>query len=90
MYSNIDMWIKPLDSPDATYQKLGNCEVIALTSVEEPKESIGSKYFASDSITIPCKIKNITNFKAFCIYMVSGNDLYLRFPKKLRRKRGWK
>lgn len=25
--------------------------------------------------------------KAFCIFALTGNDLYLRFPKKLRRRR---
>ena len=42
-------------------------------------------YFSSEPIEFTGKIKG--NLKAFTIFIMTGNDLYLRFPKKLRRRR---
>ena len=42
---------------------------------------------SSEPITIQATILNKDQLKAFYIYVLTGNDLYLRFPKKLRRRR---
>ena len=42
---------------------------------------------SSEPLTIPVTIINKDHLKAFYIFALTGNDLYLRFPKKLRRRR---
>jgi hypothetical protein len=42
---------------------------------------------SSEPLTIPLTLLNKDHFKAFVIFTLTGNDLYLRFPKKLRRRR---
>ena len=42
-------------------------------------------YFSPEPIEFTAKITS--NLRAFAIFVKTGNDLYLRFPKKLRRKR---
>lgn len=41
-------------------------------------------YFSSEPIEFTAKITS--NLRAFAIFVKTGNDLYLRFPKKLRRR----
>lgn len=94
---SFDMWVKPADDPDAPYQKLGSVEETMIDTIEDGQEDstdisfarVLHSYYHPKTFTISGTIKNTAKFKAFCIYAVSGNDLYLRFPKKLRRKRGW-
>lgn len=69
------------------YKPLGHISEVELTTepVNPTPEQEYYKYFSSDPIEFTAKITS--NHKAWCIYIKTGNDLYLRFPKKLRRKR---
>ena len=66
---------------DGEYKPLGHISEVELTS--EPVNST----FSPGSIELEGKI--LCNPKAFYIFITTGNDLYLRFPKKLRRKKSW-
>lgn len=72
---------------DGEYKPLGHISECSL-SVEPknptPEEEYRS-FFSSEPIELEFKIS--WNPKAFYIFITTGNDLYLRFPKKLRRKR---
>ena len=59
-----------------------------LTPREMPKEE-KTEIFIGRSISCEfnCKVKNPGKLTASLIMLLTGNDLYLRFPKKLRRRR---
>ena len=72
---------------DDEYKPLGHISEVELTS--EPVNPTPNQeylaYFSSEPIEFTVKITS--NLRAFAIFITTGNDLYLRFPKKLRRRR---
>lgn len=74
-------------STGKTY-KLGKVDEVTLTSNEdnEIKLSDDRALISTEPITIQA-VMDRTRLKAFEIFVLTGNDLYLRFPKKLRRKK---
>ena len=68
------------------YKELGNIkEVEMLTdSPTESEEFVNLFYSPQTKITGKMLLQN---FEAFQIYITTGNNLYLKFPKKLRRRR---
>lgn len=72
---------------DGEYQPLGHISEIELTT-EPVNPTFEQEYFAylsPDPIEFTAKITS--NLKAWVIFIKTGNDLYFRFPKKLRRRR---
>lgn len=63
--------------------KMGEIKEISIT----PDENDDRVLMSSEPVTIPVTILNKDRLKAFWIFALTGNDLYLRFPKKLRRRR---
>lgn len=59
-------------------------ELIAEPLTPTPEQEYYA-YFSSDPIEFTAKIAG--NLRAWDIFIKTGNDLYLRFPKKLRRRR---
>lgn len=72
---------------DGEYQPIGHISEVELTAtpVNPTPEQEYYAYFSSEPIEFTAKIKS--NLRAFYIFFKTGNDLYLRFPKKLRRRR---
>ena len=72
---------------DGEYKPLGHISEVELTSepVNPVPEQEYCAYFSSEPIDFTAKMTS--NLRAFYIFIRTGNDLYLRFPKKLRRKR---
>lgn len=69
--------------------KMEGLKEVTLTPDEnnEIRFSDDRALITSEPITIPVTILNKDRLKAFSIFVLTGNDLYLRFPKKLRRRR---
>lgn len=70
------------------YKPLGHLSEVELTVDEDAKCSEKYAHYFS-SAPIEFTVKTTSDFRAFVIFATTGNDLYLRFPKKLRRKRRW-
>ena len=72
---------------DDEYKPLGHISEVELTS--EPVNPTPNQeylaYFSPGAIEFTAKTTN--NLRAFAIFITTGNDLYLRFPKKLRRRK---
>lgn len=85
-----DVFIKGVD--DDTYRKLGKVESIELQPNEKGEVwlSDDSALISTEPLTFSFRVLNKNGLLAFTIFALTGNDLYLRFPKKLRRKKGWK
>ena len=64
-------------------------ELKGVTPNENAEISVGDDrvLITSEPITIQATTLNKDRLKAFLIFVSTGNDLYLRFPKKLRRRR---
>ena len=72
---------------DGEYKSLGNiseCD-LSIEPVDPIHEEEYKSFFNSETIELEGKL--LCNPKAFYIFITTGNDLYLRFPKKLRRRR---
>lgn len=69
--------------------KMGGLKEVTLTPDEndEIRLSDDRVLITSEPLTIQATILNKDRLKAFSIFVLTGNDLYLRFPKKLRRRR---
>jgi len=69
--------------------KMGEIKEISITPDENDEICLSDDrvLISSEPVTIPVTILNKGRLKAFCIFALTGNDLYLRFPKKLRRRR---
>ena len=74
---------------DGEYKPLGHISEVELTSepVNPTPDQEYLAYFSPEPIEFTAKITS--NLRAFAIFITTGNDLYLRFPKKLRRKKSW-
>lgn len=72
---------------DGEYKPVGHISEVELNS--EPVDPTPNQkyltYFSPGPIELTAKIQN--NLRAFAIFITTGNDLYLRFPKKLRRRK---
>ena len=70
---------------------IGKLETVTdLTPAEIPeKQEEWTKLLISRSMSCEfnCRIKNPRRLMAQMILLSTGNDLYVRFPKKLRRRR---
>lgn len=68
--------------------KLGKATEITLTPDEdnEIRLSVDRALISPEPLTIQA-VADGARLKAFAIFALTGNDLYLRFPKKLRRRR---
>ena len=72
---------------DGEYKPLGYISEVELTS-EPVNPTPNQEYLAYFSPgTIEFTVKITSNLRAWVIFIETGNDLYLRFPKKLRRRR---
>lgn len=82
-----DVFIKSID--DDTYHKFCKVESIELQPNEkgEIRLSDDRVLITGEPLTLSCPILNKNGLLAFTIFALTGNDLYLRFPKKLRRKK---
>ena len=69
---------------DGEYKPLGSISECDLSIEPTPEEEYYA-YFSQDPIEFTAK--TTSNIRAWVIFIETGNDLYLRFPKKLRRKR---
>lgn len=69
---------------DGEYKPLGNISECDLSIEPTPEEEYHA-YFSQDPIEFTAKMT--CNIRAWVIFIETGNDLYLRFPKKLRRRR---
>lgn len=69
------------------YKPLNHISEVELTiePVNPTPEQKYYSYFSPESIEFTAKITS--NLEALVIYLKTGNDLYLKFPKKLRRRR---
>lgn len=88
--NSIDMcsaWLEEIGT--GRRMKMGEIKEISITPNEndEIRLSDDRVLISSEPITIPVTILNKDRLKAFSIFALTGNDLYLRFPKKLRRKK---
>lgn len=74
---------------DGTYHKLGKVESIEMQPNEkgEIRLSDDRVLITREPLTFSCTILNKSGLSAFAIFALTGNDLYLKFPKKLRRKK---
>ena len=72
---------------DGEYKPLGHISEAELTSepVNPTPDQEYHAYFSPEPIEFTAKITS--NLRAWVIFITTGNDLYLRFPKKLRRKK---
>ena len=72
---------------DGEYKPLGHISEVELTSepVNPTPDQEYHAYFSPEPIEFTAKITS--NFRAWVIFVTTGNDLYLRFPKKLRRRK---
>lgn len=69
---------------DGEYKPLGFVDHVNLTIEDEEATCDENRFLSFEpmSLTIKC-----FNFRGLMIFIKTGNDLYLRFPKKLRRKK---
>lgn len=61
-----------------------------ITPIETPRardEWTRINVSTTASCEFNCKVKNPGKLTASLIMLLTGNDLYIRFPKKLRRRR---
>ena len=68
------------------YKKLASIETI------EPETDMNQdnyKHFISSPMTLTFTGAISTNPRALYYFFANGNDTYIKFPKKLRRKKGW-
>ena len=65
------------------YKPLNHISEVELTDPTPEQEYYA--YFSPEPIEFTAKITS--NLRAFAIFIMTGNDLYLRFPKKLRRRK---
>lgn len=70
--------------------KLADISSVELPEEPEEMNVENWKRFVSGPMTLSFESKLYSNPIALHYFFVNGNDLYLRFPKKLRRKKGWK
>ena len=72
---------------DGEYKLLGHISEVELDTepVNPTAEQEYYSYFCQDPIEFTAKITS--NLRAWVIFIKNGNDLYLRFPKKLRRRK---
>jgi hypothetical protein len=73
---------------DGEYKPLGHITDVEITS--EPGTALNEytkrlMTLQAESVEFTFNLKG--KQKAFWIFITTGNDLYLRFPKKLRRKK---
>lgn len=79
--SNFKMYYQ--DS-DGEYKPIGHIDETELTmSCDSDSENLCHR-FMDKEMTITAKLRNP---EGIFIALTTGNDLYLRFPKKLRRRR---
>lgn len=71
---------------DGEYKELGSViEPFDLELSQNNEDAPVERYLSSfKPMEFTAKISNL---KGLMIYLQTGNDLYLRFPKKLRRRR---
>lgn len=69
------------------YKPLNHISEVELTSepVNPTPDQEYLAHFSPGPIEFTAKITS--NLRAWVIFITTGNDLYLRFPKKLRRRR---
>ena len=72
---------------DGEYKPLGHISEVELTSepVNPTPDQEYHAFFSPGPIELTAK--TTSNLRAFAIFITTGNDLYLRFPKKLRRRK---
>ena len=70
--------------------KLADISSVELQEEPEDMDVENWKHFVSGPMTLSFESKIYSNPIALHYFFINGNDLYLRFPKKLRRKKGWK
>ena len=72
---------------DGEYKPLSHISEVELTSepVNPTPDQEYLAYFSPEPIEFTAKITS--NLRAWVIFITTGNDLYLRFPKKLRRRK---
>ena len=70
--------------------KLADISSVELQEEPEDMDVENWKNFVSVPMTLSFESKIYSNPIALHYFFINGNDLYLRFPKKLRRKKGWK
>lgn len=76
------------DPNTGEYKKLESIESVELTPDTDCMTDEESIFLnPSNSMTWTLNV-GLKNARAIWIWLNSGNDLYIRFPKKLRRKRG--
>ena len=82
-----DVFISSIN--DGTYHKLGKVESIELQPNEKDEIwlSEDTALISREPLTFSCRVLNKNGLRAFAIFALTGNDLYLKFPKKLRRKK---
>ena len=72
---------------DGEYKELGSViEPFDLELSQNNEDAPVERYLSYSFKSMEFTAK-ISNPKGLMIYLQTGNDLYLRFPKKLRRKR---
>lgn len=74
---------------DGEYKPLGNiseCDFSIEPNNPAPEQEYCA-YFSQNPIEFT--VKMTCNIRAWVIFIKTGNDLYLKFPKKLRRKKLW-
>ena len=67
------------------YKPLGYVSDVELPAETNKCSDEYLTYFKPDPIEIEAKITS--NIRAWVIFIKTGNDLYLKFPKKLRRRK---
>jgi hypothetical protein len=76
------------DPNTGEYKKLESLESVELTLDTDCMTDKESMFLnPSNSMTWTLNV-GLKNARAIWIWLNTGNDLYIRFPKKLRRKRG--
>lgn len=72
---------------DGEYKPLGSISECDF-SIEPNNPALEQEYLAYFSPgPIELTAKTTNNLRAFAIFITTGNDLYLRFPKKLKRRK---
>lgn len=70
---------------DGEYKPLGHISEVVLTAEPDTESEECKRYFSASPIEFT--FKSTVNMKALYIFFITGNDLYIKFPKKLRRRR---
>lgn len=78
------IWIRRLDGNEEL-KPLGYVENIELSSVNEDK----TKYFNHNS-EMTFSVDPRCDLRALALYLITGNPLYYRCPKKIKRSRKWR